>query len=63
MSEQNQLPDKQCPKCNYTPMSEITYAAEGIRRGWWCEQCGYFDQAIGRERIIEGGTSGKPKPD
>ncbi len=46
------LTQKPCPKCG-EPAGQIINAAEQVRRGWWCTACGHFDDAVGRERIVE----------
>jgi hypothetical protein len=33
--------------------TEVVFAAAGIRRGWYCADCGHFDQALLREREVE----------
>jgi hypothetical protein len=58
---------KSCPKCK-ADAEEIIAASideDGMmqpckpyRRGWYCFECGHFDQAIGRERLVKGMVEG-----
>jgi rubredoxin len=41
-----------CPSCG-GPAVEVIYAQQKLRRGWYCPQCGHFEKALRRERIIE----------
>ena len=50
---QDSLKIKQCvnPQCK-AASREVIYAEKKIRRGWYCQHCGTFDAAIGRERTL-----------
>jgi hypothetical protein len=52
---------KPCPKCKADAEEIIAVSTEEngkmvpckpYRKGWYCFECGAFDQAIGRERIV-----------
>ena len=43
-----------CSKCQQKAV-EVIYAAERLRRGWYCPACRNFMPAIRRERILIGG--------
>lgn len=52
---------KPCPKCKMDAEEIIAASMDEngqmqpckpYRKGWYCFECGNFDQAIGRERLI-----------
>ena len=42
---------KSC-RCGGTS-TDVIYAEENTRVGWYCTQCKSFDKAIGRERLVD----------
>lgn len=48
----SELDKKPCPKCG-EPAGQIINAQSNRRVGWWCQACNTFDDAIGRERVLE----------
>jgi transcription elongation factor Elf1 len=51
-----------CPECNSYKVEECYNAHLRAMHGWWCRNCGHFEKAIGRERIVVN-TYGVPPPD
>ena len=48
----NDLTQKPC-HCGGTMIEWITLSNPKLRHGWACIACGDYDQATGRERIVE----------
>lgn len=40
-----------CPTCAHRA-KEVIYAAKNTRRGWYCSNCGHFEPAVGREKLV-----------
>ena len=40
-----------CPQCGLTATSVVD-TEQNLRRGWYCEHCTHFNEAIGRERLL-----------
>jgi uncharacterized Zn finger protein len=46
------LSEKRCPSCGGNAIEIIRRENPKERKGWHCMNCGNYDNAIGRERII-----------
>ena len=47
----NDMTTIKCPNCS-SKATEIIYAAENKRRGWYCSNCQHFEPAILREKKV-----------
>ena len=45
--------NKPCKECGKTAEPVFRTNDNPAFRGWFCPQCGYFDQATGRERGLK----------
>lgn len=52
MIDPNSLEAIYCPCC-HKPAGQVIHAESNTRKGWWCEHCGHWVDAIARERLVE----------
>jgi len=47
------LSEKPCPECGGRAIEWLSMSNPKVRHGWHCVACGYYDQATGRERLLD----------